>query len=302
MCPVSVYLAYGLVVLIWATTPLGIQWSSDSVSFAAAAALRMALALSLALVINGLLRRSLFAEPGVWKVYFVASLGIFPNMPLVYWSAQFIPSGLIAVIFALSPFVTGVMTLLILRQNPFNIRRIAALVIALCGLLVIFRDQLQIDVRAGLGMAGILVSCFLFGFSSVWLKKLNASVDAFNQTTGSLLFALPGLLLAWYLLDGSLAVDLSVKSLGAISYLAICGSLLGFTLFFYVLKQMSPSSVSLITLITPVLALVIGALVAGERISPELLLGAGLVIGALVFYLELGLYRRISDLLGSKGG
>lgn len=297
----SVYLAYGLVVLIWATTPLGIQWSSDSVSFAAAAALRMAFALSLALIINALLRRSLFVQPGVWKVYFVASLGIFPNMPIVYWSAQFIPSGLIAVIFALSPFVTGAMTLLILRQNPFNARRIAALAIALGGLLVIFQDQLQIDLRAGFGMAGILVSCFLFSFSSVWLKKLDTTVDAFNQTAGALLFALPGLLVVWYVLDGAYSLELSAKSLAAISYLAVCGSLLGFTLFYYVLKQMSPSSVSLITLITPVLALLIGTLVAGEQITRQLLMGTGLVLAALMIYLDLGFSSRLSAWLAKAG-
>jgi drug/metabolite transporter (DMT)-like permease len=155
--------------------------------------------------------------------------------------------------------------------------------------------------RAGLGMAGILGSCFLFSFSSVWLKKLNSTADAFNQTAGALLFALPGLLLVWYVLDGGFPAELSTKSLAAISYLAVCGSLLGFTLFFYVLQQMSPSSVSLITLITPVLALTIGTWVAGEAFTGQLLLGTGLVLAALMIYLDMDFARRVNAWWGKAG-
>lgn len=301
--PLQVYCAYALVVLIWSTTPLAIQWSSDSVSFIAAVALRMSAALGLALIILALLRRSLFDRPGVWKVYFAASLGIFPNMPLVYWSVQFVPSGLVAVIFALSPFVTGILSLLILRQNPFDRYKVLALCVALSGLVIIFWDQLRLDVRAGYGIGGLLVSCLLFGISSVWLKRLNEGADAFNQTAGALLFSLPGLLLCWWLMDGQWPVLVSGKSLAAIAYLATFGSLLGFTLFYFVLTQLSPSAVSLITLVTPVLALMLGALVAGEQLSASLLLGATLVVGALLFYLDLApLWRSLKGSREEEGG
>lgn len=282
----AVLFAYILVVLIWATTPLAIQWSSGSVHFAAAVILRMGLALALALAINTLMRRSLFAHAGAWKVYLAASLGIFPNMPLVYWSAQYIPSGLVAVIFAMSPFVTGVMTLLILRENPFNRRRLLALCIAFGGLLIIFHHQWRMDLYAAYGIAGILGSTLLFSLSSVWLKSLNTSVPAFDQATGSLLFAMPGLVLAWWILDGSIPTGISDKSATAIVYLAVMGSLLGFTLFFFVLKKLSPSAVSLVTLITPVLALIIGVSVAGEQLTLSTLVGAALVLLALLFYID----------------
>src|SRR5690606_29606737 len=151
----------------------------------------------------------------------------------------------------MSPFVTGVMSLLILRENPFNRRRLFALLLAFGGLVVIFHQQIRLDAYAAYGIAGILGSTLLFSVSSVWLKSLNTSVPAFDQAAGALLFAMPGLLLAWYLFDGTLPTTISHKSAGTIVYLAVMGSLLGFTLFFYVLKKLSPSAVSLITLLTP---------------------------------------------------
>ncbi|HWV13970.1 MAG TPA: DMT family transporter [Cellvibrio sp.] len=286
----KILFAYAGVVLIWATTPLAIQWSSDSLSFIAAALLRMVFALALGLIINALMRRKLFAIPGVWQVYAVGALGIFPNMPVVYWSAQYIPSGVVAIIFAMSPFVTGLLSALILKQNPFSPRRLFALLLAVAGLVVIFYQQLTFSRQAVYGGLGILLSCFIFGLSSVLVKKvserLHVNTDAFNQTLGSLLFSLPGLLVAWLLLDGHIPDVVSSKSWMAVSYLAILGSLLGITLYFYVLANMSATAVSLITLITPVLALLIGVVLAGEIMSWPLLIGALLVVIALLIYLN----------------
>ncbi len=283
----AVLIAYFSVVLIWATTPLTIQWSSDSLSFIAAVLLRMSIALLIGLVINAFLRRKLFAQAGAWKVYAAGAIGIFPNMPVVYWAAQFIPSGLVAVVFAMSPFVMGLMTLLLLRHNPFSVRRVFALVLALAGLVVIFYHQLQFDLRAAFGIAGILLSCFLFSFSSVLVKKLDVKVDAFNQALGTLLFALPGLFLMWWLMDGQVPEAISTKSLFAVGCLAIFGSLIGAALFFFVLANMSPTAVSLITFMTPVLALMLGAWLGHESLSLQLWWGAGMVVTALLLYLDL---------------
>ncbi|HSX85156.1 MAG TPA: DMT family transporter [Cellvibrio sp.] len=294
----AVFLAYVLVVLIWATTPLAIQWSSDSISFIAAALSRMMMAVAFALPILFALRRRLF-PPGAWKVYLAGSIGIFPNMPVVYWSAQFIPSGLVAVIFAMSPFVTGVLSLLILRENPFTMRRVLALIMALAGLSVIFYGQLRIDHQGLYGIAGILLSCVLFSFSSVLMKRLNENTEAFAQMTGSLLFSLPGLVFTWWLLDGQLPIDVSDKTLGGVVYLAIFGSLVGYTLFFFILKRLSASVVSLVTLMTPLLALLLGVWIADERFTFQLLLGVGMVILALLLYIEIGLVRLCKVCFGA---
>lgn len=288
----KILIAYFSVVLVWATTPLTIQWSSDSLSFIAAVLLRMSFALLIGLAINVFLRRKLFAQSGAWKVYAAGAIGIFPNMPVVYWSAQFIPSGLVAVVFAMSPFVMGLMTLLLLKQNPFSARRLFALSLALSGLVVIFYHQIHFDLRAAYGVAGILLSCFLFSFSSVLVKKVEVKVDAFNQALGTLLFALPFLLMMWWLMDGQIPASISIKSLAAVSYLAIFGSLIGAGLFFYVLSNMSPTAVSLITFMTPVLALILGSWVAHESLSAQLWFGAAMVVTALLLYIDFSIEGR----------
>lgn len=296
----AVLFAYFSVVLIWATTPLAIQWSSDSLSFVAAAAARTAIALAIALFVHGLLRKSLSTYWQHARIYFAASISIFPNMPVVYWGVQFIPSGLVAVIFAMSPFVTGLMTLWLLKQNPFTLKKVVGLILALVGLVVIFYHQLQFNTRSVYGIASILLSCVLFSFSSVWVKKLiqqeEVSLDAFHQISGALLFSLPGLVLCWWLMDGALPQQVSVRSGASVMYLAIIGSLLGGALFYFILQRMSASAVSLITLMTPVLAIIIGKQLADEDLSSQTLIGVAIVLFALLLYLPWSVRAVIAEL------
>src|SRR5690606_25134863 len=91
--------AYFMVVLIWSTTPLTIQWSNSSLTFVAAVTLRMLLAFVICYAILLLKRQPLTNSPRDWLVFLASGLGLFPNMLLIYYAAQFIPSGLMSVLF-----------------------------------------------------------------------------------------------------------------------------------------------------------------------------------------------------------
>jgi|TARA_B110000116_G_scaffold195808_1_gene170587 probable blue pigment (indigoidine) exporter len=294
---VKVVAVYISVVLLWSTTPLAIKWSNESFSFIAAVSLRMFIACALALLLLALLQRPLFSIKGAWKVYAVASLGLFPAMPLVYWAAQYISSGMLALIFSMTPIATGVVSIFILRENPFTVVKSLALLLAITGLVVIFGDQVVLGSNAGLGVVAALGACSIMGGSSVLLKSLaqqSQQIGSLQQTTGALLFAVPALFLtwglAWYFGGDPWPQQVSDKSLWAIAYLTLFGSLLGFTFYYYLLRNISPISLSLVTLITPVLALYLGHWLDSELISARLLCGAAMIVVAL------GIYQGLSPL------
>jgi len=276
--------AYFLVVLIWSTTPLAIHWSNSSLSFVAAITLRMALALPLCFLLMKILREPLIRNKRDWWAYAASALGLFPNMLLVYWAAQFISSGLMSVMFGIYPFFVGLFSLVILRENPFTVAKVLALLLAILGLWVLQRDSIAAGSDAVWGIAAMILVCVVWGFSSVVVKKLAVDVSPSRMGAGSLLLSSPFFLLAWFWLDGEWPLEMQQKSLLAVVYLVLAGSLLGHVLWFYVLRACSVTSVSLISLITPVMALTWGLLFAGEIPSSQTLLGAGLILSALVLY------------------
>src|SRR5690606_28732177 len=105
--------------------------------FVAAVTLRMLLAFVICYAILLLKRQPLTNSPRDWLVFLASGLGLFPNMLLIYYAAQFIPSGLMSVLFGVLPFFVGVFSWLLLRENHFTPVRTLALVMAVTGLGII---------------------------------------------------------------------------------------------------------------------------------------------------------------------
>lgn len=300
----KVIIAYWSVVLIWSTTPLGIATSNNSLTFWSAAGLRMILAFAVVAVIIAIRRRPFLPNRQVALAYLVASLGLSPQMSLVYWAAQHVPSGVVSLVFAFNPCLTAVVSLLVLRDSTLNLRQVAALLLAVVGMAIIYLDQLGVSREAALGIAALFLSTGIFAVSSVWLKRLtsNLTLDPFCQTGGTLLFAMPVFFLVWLTLDGQIPTSIGMDSAIAVVYLAVLGSVGGFTLYFYILKHMSVITISLITLITPVIALAIGTIFLGEPLTLRLVVGSLTVLTSLLLFEGMGLryLRRLVDRLDKR--
>ena len=289
-----VIFAYIFLVCIWATTPLAIQWSNSSLTFVASISLRSLVALIVCSALLLIFRIRLVQRREDWVAFFAGMVGLYPNMLLVYWSSQFISSGLMAVILGVYPFAVGLFSLLIKKENVFNSARVLALCLALGGLVVINIEQLSLGRDGFLGVICMLASALLFAFSTVWVNSVGGSINPLRQSTGVLLLSVPAFILTWFFVDGELPKVIDTKSLIGLSYLSIAGSVIGHTLFFYVLRHCSMVSVSLIPLITPVMALSIGAVLAKETVSVATLCGSLMVL------VSLALYQGVFQLLRRK--
>ena len=118
-------------------------------------------------------------------------------------------------------------------------------------------------------------------------------------TSGGLVMALPMYLLTWALIDGRLPAQIPERALASIVYLGLFGSVMGFILFFYVLKHAEASRVGLIPLVTPVSALLIGAVLNQEAIPTVVWSGTALILLGMSVYQwgDMLLRRRARSML-----
>jgi drug/metabolite transporter (DMT)-like permease len=280
----SVPAAYLGVILIWSTTPLAIQWSAQGTSFSFAVMARMLIGWAVCLLLMRATRTAFPFTPAARRLYAISGLSLFAAMLLTYWGALHIPSGLISVIFGLSPLVTGVFAALWLGERTLTPQRITGLVIALAGLWLIFGQPWPGDGRATLGTAAVVAGMAVQALGLVWIKRLNLRASSLAITTGSLGVATPLFVLAWLIADAAqLPLDTTPRAGAAIVYLGVLGSVVGFTLYYYVIKHLDAGRVALIMLITPVAALLLGQTLNHERIpaigwAGIALIGAGLLL------------------------
>ncbi len=281
----SVPAAYLGIILIWSTTPLAIQWSAQGAGFAFAVMARMAIGLALCVVLLAVTRTVLPWHLAARRLYAASGVALCTSMLFTYWGALHVPSGLISVIFGLMPLATGVFAALWLAERTLTPRRVAGLGLALAGLWLIFGRPWPGADRATLGAAAVVAGMLVQALGLVWTKRLGVGVSALALTTGSLAVAVPGFALAWLALDAArLPVDLSLRAGGAIVYLGVLGSVVGFTLYYYVIKHLDTGRVALIALLTPVSALLLGQTLNHERIPAAGWAGIALIGTGLVLY------------------
>ncbi len=275
--------AYLTVIIIWSTTPLAIQWSGIGVGYEFGVAARMVIGLLALLLIIRLRGLPLPWNIHAHKVYLVSGLSIFIAMSFVYWSAQYIPSGWISVIFGLSPIITSAFATVILRENNLTAGRVIGMLLGLLGLIVVFAEGLSLADAAWMGVVGVTIGTVSQSLGAVLLQKLKTDIPAISITAGSLIVATPLFILNFVLMQGW-PENISTVTMLSIIYLAILGSAIGFPLYFYLLKKLNAERVALIALITPVTALLVGASFNDEIISTRVWLGTVLIVTGLAIY------------------
>jgi len=289
----SVPLSYITVILIWTTTPLAIKWSSEGTGFVFAVSSRMVLGAAIAMFLTVIMRLDIPWHKPAIKTYLYSGLGIAVSMMFVYWAAQYIPSGWISLIFGLSPIITGLIMLVFYGENEFSKDKLLGLFLGLAGLALIFTTGFTLSMNAVLGIVAVLLSTVIYSFTAIKVKQHNQGLPALTITATGLMFAMPFYILCWYLVDGDIPEVIVTRAGLSILYLAFFGSVIGFALFFYILKHVSATRVSLITLVTPVTALLLGKYLNDEPLSLQITAGAIMILSGLASYEFGSIARRI---------
>jgi drug/metabolite transporter (DMT)-like permease len=274
----SIHGAYFTVVLIWSTTPLAIKWSAVGGGYAFAVLARMTIGVLLAAALLKAWGVGLPLHARAQRSYLAGGLGIFGAMFCTYWGAQYVDSGLVAVLFGLAPLVTSLLAMWWLDEPALRPTRLAGMLLGLAGLVVIFASGgVGNGAAATAGMAVLLLAVLVYSASLVWIKHIGDDSPPLATTTGSLLVSLPLFALAWAMAGGQVPDALPLRAGVAIVYLGVFGSVLGFALYYHMVKHLEAGKVALITLMTPVLALLLGHAANGEAVGVRVWAGAGLI-------------------------
>lgn len=277
--------SYLFVILVWSTTPLGIVWSAASMPPTLSVFLRMFLALILAVISVLTLKIHVPKTKQACLLYFYSGAGIIVGMLLSYLAAQTVPSGVISLVFGLAPIISGLFAQKVLSEKVFTPIKVVALLFSICGLFLVCKTQIQqLDVPIE-GVIYVLLAVTSFSLSGVMIKTVPIAIHPMATTVGALLFVTPVFALIWLLSGGEINYQQwQAQSIWATVYLAIFGSLLGFLAYFHVLQKLPASTVALTTLITPIFAISLGALLNNEVLTMSLLIGGSMILLSLFLY------------------
>ena len=268
---------------IWGSTFLAIRLGNEATPPAWAATIRLVLASVLLFGIAAAFRMPLprgkaLRGAALWGFF---NLGI--NFTLLYIGERTVPSGISAVLFATVPLSTALLAA-ILGVERLVTRKLIASSVAIAGVAVIFAGELGVAVPFA-GLLMIFGGATVSALASVLLKQAPKQqvipLNAIGTAVGA-----PVCLVASLILGESHALPGTLAAWLPILYLTLAGSLGAFVLFTWLVTHWSVGNASLVGVIVPIIAVIVGGLVKGEQPAPLTYVGAAIVISAALIALR----------------
>jgi len=263
------WLAYVTVSVVWGSTYLGIAVALRSFTPWGVVGLRFALASVLCLVVGRLLREPLPSRAAVPHLLVSGAVLLGICNTLVTWAELHISSGLAAVLCALVPVFLGLLTL---RSEPLGSRGWAGALLGFAGVVVLMAPEKA--ERASLaGSLAIVLSTALWAWATLYLKRHVPGGGALTNAGIQMLVAAVIGGAAAPLTGGFLRGPVAREASLALLYLAIVGSCLAFTAFGVLTKVWPPTRAGTYAYLNPLIAVLLGAGLLGEPLTPRLFLG-----------------------------
>jgi drug/metabolite transporter (DMT)-like permease len=282
---IKIILVYSLACLIWGSTWLAIKTSLESLTPFLSAGLRFVTASTVILIILKITKIEIQKDKLSIRLYFLMTFFsfVFP-FGLVYWAEQFIPSGLSSVLFAVNPFFVVLFSYFLISSEKIGFFKLTGIILGFSGILIIFSDTLDLDFSSyTLGMSAIILSAGLQGLNSVFIKKYGNHLHPVSMNFIPMLLGGITLSVFGYLTEDMGKIRFDSTAVLSVLYLAVFGSIVTFTSFYWLLKRISVVILSLIAFITPVIALFLGWLFFSEQLSVNQLMGSLLVLCGLLW-------------------
>ena len=294
---IKIVLGYITITLLWGSTWLAIRVGLDSLTPMFAVGVRFFIASIFVFIIMKISKVKLQTDALSIKLYlFIALFSFIVPFSLVYWGEQFVPSGLASVIFAVFPFFVILFSWLLLPDGSIGIYKSIGVFAGFIGITIIFWEDLSLDfAEYSLGMIAILVSATIQGFVAVIIKKHGSKLNPLSMNFIPLLITGVVLIPIGLLFENRESLIFDSKAIYSILYLAFFGTVVTFTIYFWLMKKINVVILSLSTFLTPIIALILGAILLSEKFTTNQILGSSLVLIGILFANFRGLVKYYKD-------
>lgn len=274
-----------LLSLIWGASFLSIRIALDEIGPAWAVAHRVFWALPVLWGYVALRRLALPRDAGTWGAFLV--MGLLNNIipfSLMAWGQLHIETGLTSILNASTAIFAVVLAAVFFADERLTPRRALGVTLGFLGVATAIglRNLLQFDVTS-LAQLAVIGGAMSYALAGVWARKrlrhLSPQVAAAGMVTAATVMALP---LAWAL-EGPPDLTLAPGTMLAIAYYALMATAAAYLLYYRVLAMAGLGNLSLVTLLIPPVAIVLGAVVRGEALGLNAYAGfALLAVGLLI--------------------
>jgi len=285
--------AFAAVYVIWGSTYLGIRYAVESIPPFLMAGSRNLVAGLLLFAFSCVRERNGLPSRVQWRDAAIAgALMLAIGNGCVTWAEQTIPSGVTALLVALTPVWMVLFDWLRPKGTRPGALVIAGLVVGFAGVALLARKNGHGAGSAySWGVAALLASSIGWSLGSIFNRSANKPASPFLSVSMQMMCG-GALLLVASVANGEFKkfsiAQVTWLSFGAWLYLMVAGSIIAFTAYVWLLHVSTPARVSTSAYVNPLIAVLLGSTIGREPLSNEVFVAGGMIIAAVVLVLRGG--------------
>lgn len=276
-------LVWLILCLIWGTTWLFIKVGLEDLPPLTFASIRFVLALLIVGLLIPALKIRFPKTKSEWRLLAITGFLQFTiNYSLVFWSELYITSGLAAVLQATIPVFGLALAWIYLPEEKITWLKVIALLTGVVGVGVIFFEQLYVNsFWAFAGSVAIVVGAYAAAHASILIKAKGSSLHPASIVFGQMFCGvIPVIVIALIKEGNPLVHHYTVSAVVSVLYLTIFGTIAAFWLYYWLLSRIESTKAMTIALVTPLIAVLFGAVFLNESLLPQTLFGSVLILGS----------------------
>lgn len=280
---IKVVAAYIVVCIVWGSTYLGIRIGVSDFPPELFSGIRNLVAGSIILMyarVKGLEFPK--SSIDIRRLATVGFLLLCGSMGLISWAEQWVHSGVASLMVASSPLMMALIETIVFKENTLGIKGWGGLLIGFGGvgfLVMSASGTGSIDI---FGSILVILAAFFWSSGSVYSKRFKAAGSVVTHIGIQMLAGGVGLTTAGLLLGEASRVRFTVKSMAAMAYLIIFGSILAYSCYIYVLGKWPSSRAGTYAYVNPLVAVTLGFLVLGEPITYHTIISMVVILGGVL--------------------
>jgi drug/metabolite transporter (DMT)-like permease len=280
-------LAFGLLYLFWGSTYLAIAIAVEHIPPALMCATRFLIAGILMLMFCAARGREVWFRPRqLWHMAVVGTLLLMGGNLTLSYAERIVPTGLSALLVASTPLWFLILETWMIGNHHIAPRGLTGLALGVVGMAVLLWPKLTATGTLGRremwSSLSLLFGSFSWALGSVLSKVWQAGEDPFSATAWQIIFAgFANLIFALFAGDLS-RVTWSTRGIGAVLYLVVGGSWIGYTCYIWLLRNAPGAKVSTYAYVNPVVAVFLGWLVRGEPLDRYILTGTAIIVASVI--------------------
>jgi drug/metabolite transporter (DMT)-like permease len=228
----------------------------------------------------------------IWKWYVLLGLlnSVIPYT-LITWGETRVSSGLAAILVGAMPIFTVLLAHYMTHDEKFTPRKVVGILAGFVGVVILFLPDVFEAATANIfGGLAVVAAAVSYALATIYARRHLKGYSPVMNSFGQMLTASVILIPASLLLERPWTLAPTVPSLASIVTLAVMGTAFAYLLYFWLIANVGATRTSLVTYISPVIAVVLGAVFLNEHLQWTTIVGLGLIIAGvgLVTNLQLG--------------